>query len=96
MRLARAMSGFPLSKAGDELYGRGGQFGVVCGDATVGQHEHVFKADAYVDSGSGGSRYHVPSSRAVAVPQLWDPVGNQLRDRARVLDATVDRHERPA
>jgi len=44
-----------LRKTGEELYGGGDQFGVVRGDATVGQHEHVFKADAHVDSGGGAS-----------------------------------------
>jgi hypothetical protein len=37
-----------------QLQGRGDEFGVVCGDATVGQLEDVFQADAHVDSGGGG------------------------------------------
>jgi hypothetical protein len=40
-----------LCQTTSQLDGRGDQFGVVCGDATVWELDHVFQADAHVEPG---------------------------------------------
>ena len=57
IRLARsgsyATGALSLVRA-DQLHGGGDELRVVCGNATVRQHERVLEPDAHIDSGGGG------------------------------------------
>jgi hypothetical protein len=50
-RTESVLIGRRLCERTSQLDGDGDQFGVVCGDATVWEHEHVLEADAHVEPG---------------------------------------------
>ncbi|MBV8218191.1 MAG: type 1 glutamine amidotransferase, partial [Solirubrobacterales bacterium] len=79
-----------LSDAGVQPHCRAHQLGVALSNASVGQLEDVLETDAYRVTLGDGRGQHLPSPRAVAVPKLRNRIRDTPRDRAGLVNATVD------